>query len=251
MVLDIPFSDPSVDDFGAYAEWLIQEGLAPPTIKNHLSAIKNLYLLWDFPKVVQIFDSHGWALTLRALKFANRLTYDDKSSLTLPHLLALVRICDINCSLWPLRVALIFGYMGFLRVSNLAPNTAQEFDRTRHTTWSDIWASESGVLVFLKWTKTMQAAGSSACIPLPELGDSDLCPLRAWREYRSLLTDCAVTPDSPFLLSTVPPVGKVITVPIIRAMLRRAAEAAGLSEERYTPHSLRRGGGRRVVLIQA
>ena len=189
-----------------------------------------------------VFDSHKWALTLRALKFANRTAFDDSSVVTLPHLLRLVRVCDIDFALWPLRLVLLFGYMGYLRVSNLAPSTATSMDVTRHTTWSDVWSSDDGVLLSLKWTKTRQDVSSSAVIPLPELGNSELCPLRAWRSYKRHLSDIEVTPDSPLLLTTVHPKGRTITIPMVRALLRRAAEAAGLSSFQYTPHSLRRGG---------
>ena len=90
---NIPIKQPNVDDLGAYVEWLLADGLASATIKNHLSAIKNLYLHWDHHSVIKIFDSFSWSLTLRALKFAARTTFDNRTAITTPHLLALVRIC--------------------------------------------------------------------------------------------------------------------------------------------------------------
>ena len=221
---------------------LIQDGLATSTIRNHLSAIKSLYLERNLQGTLAVFESHSWALTLRALKFANRSAYDEKSAVTLPHLLRLVRACDVDFALWPLKVALLFGYMGYLRVSNMAPNTVSDLDVTRHTTFSDVWATDNGVLLQLKWTKTLQDNSSRVLIPLPELGKSELCPLQAWRDYRSRLVDVQLSPDSPLLLTTSRPQGRPITVPMIRAYLRRASESAGLSNCKYTPHSLRRGG---------
>ena len=132
--------------------------------------------------------------------------------------------------------------MGYLRISNLAINTVKDFDVTRNTTWGDIWPSKDGVIFSLKWSKTRQCVTDRVSIPMPSLGDSGLCPLRAWRDYKSKLVGVTVTQDSPLLLSTVHPRGRPITVPIVRALLRRAAEAAGLSSYAYTPHSLRRGG---------
>ena len=43
----------------------------------------------------------------------------------------LVAICDTDPSLVPLRVALVFVFLGYLRISNLAPPTAQSFDPAR------------------------------------------------------------------------------------------------------------------------
>ena len=48
LVMDIPLETPGVDDLGAFAEWLIRAGMAPSTIANYLSAVKTLYLMWDF-----------------------------------------------------------------------------------------------------------------------------------------------------------------------------------------------------------
>ena len=140
------------------------------------------------------------------------------------------------------KIALLFGFMGYLRVSNLAPNTITDFDKLRHTTWGDIWPSNYGIIFSLKWSKTRQCATNTVSIPLPALGESELCPLRAWREYSSRLTGVDITPETPILLSMVHPIGKPITVPVIREFMRRAAEAVGLSAQAYTPHSLRRGG---------
>ena len=127
-------------------------------------------------------------------------------------------------------------------MSNLAPNTMTDFDKLRHTAWGDIWPSKYGIIFSLKWLKTRQCATNRVSIPLPALGESELCSLRAWREYTSRLSGVDNTPETPLLLSTVHPIGKPITVPVIRAFMRRAAEAISLSAQAYTPHSLRRGG---------
>ena len=117
-----------------------------------------------------------------------------------------------------------------------------EFDPSRHTTWEDVWPSSQGVLLSIKWTKTRQSTALRAPIPLPALGSSDICPLVTWRLYAERLRDVPLTPASPLLLTTSPPLGKPITIPILRALLRRAAQLAGLTAYHYTPHSLRRGG---------
>ena len=241
-MLDIPPQSPTVDDLGAYVEWLVQDGLSPATIKNHMSAIKNLYLYWDIPKVTQIFESFSWSLTLRALKYASRVTFDNRTAITTAHLLALVRVCSGDTALLPLKIVLIFGFIGYLRISNLAQNTFNDIDVTRNTTWGDIWPSEDGIIFSLKWSKTRQCNINRVSIPMPALGQSELFPLRAWREYSTKLVGVNVSQDSPLLMSTVHPVGRPITVSIVRAFLRRDAEAAGLSSFAYTPHSLHRGG---------
>ena len=183
---------------------LIQDGLSPATIKNHLSAIKNLYLYWNLPGVIQLFD-FSWSLTLRALKYASCATFDNCTAITVLHLIGLVRACSGDPALWPLKIVLLFGYMGYLRISNLAINNNADFDVSKNTTWGDIWSPRDGIIFSLKWSKTRQCNINRVDIPLPALGESDLCPLRAWKDYTSRLSGVTVTTDSPLLLSTVHP----------------------------------------------
>ena len=175
VVYGIDIYRPSVDDLASFAEWLIQAGLAPATIKNYLSTIRGLYLLWDIRPAIEVLESYAWSLTLRAIPFASRTVTSNRSTLSPEQLLALVRVCSVE-HLWPLKVALIFGFMGYLRVSNLAPSSLSEFDHTRHTTWGDITESKGGIMLKLKWTKTRQTETEAAPIPLPALKDSELCP---------------------------------------------------------------------------
>ena len=200
-----------------------------------------MYLLWNNTQTLSVLDSYAWSLTLRAIPFASRPSTTQRSTISFEHLEALVRAC-VDSSTCPLKVALVFGFMGYLRVSNLAPATLNEFDHLRHTTWGDVTESEEGIMLHLKWTKTRQAESEAAPIPLPALGESEVCPLTIWREYVNQLKPFPVGPNSPLLLSTDEPKGRIITISRLRALLRRAAEAAGLSHLGFTPHSLRRGG---------
>ena len=141
----------------------------------------------------------------------------------------------------------MFGYLGYLRVSNLAPASAAEFDPSRHTTREDVLHSKQGILLSIKWTKTRQAAVFTAPVPLPALGTNPLCPLTIWREYEEVLSHMSLSPNAPLLLTATGPPGRTVTIPILRALLRRAAHLADLSSFHYTPHSLRRGGPHLVM----
>ena len=142
----------------------------------------------------------------------------------------------------PLVVALTFGFMGFLRISNMAPPTAAAFDISRHTTFGDVVQQDQGLIINLKWSKTRQATHSSVSIPLPGLGSSHICPLKAWRMYNWVLRDHVVTKETPLLITTEPPVGRPITIPSLRRIFHQAVDRAQLEDSGYTPHSLRRGG---------
>ena len=203
---------------------------------------KKLVFILNIPKVIKIFNSYTWSLTLKAVSHAVRETPISRPAMTLSHLGALLRACDTDKSMIPLKVALSFGYLGYLRVSNLAPNSEDSFNPTRSTTWGDIWPSRDGIIVALKWTKTRQTNMDRVTVPLPALGASEFCPLRIWRCYAREVSDLCLAPSDPLLLSTVHPRGRAITIPMLRMFLRRASQLAGLSACNYTPHSLRRGG---------
>ena len=138
-------------------------------------------------------------------------------------------------------MALVFGYFCYLRVSNLAPDIAINFDTTRNTTWADIIPTKEGLIIELKWTKTLQARQGVAPVPLAALADTTICPVKAWEDYRGLFPNIKDYKNTPLLLSTGYDKGKTITIPKLRATFHRIANMAGLSGKGYTPHSLRRG----------
>ena len=157
-------------------------------------------------------------------------------------LLALVEACTQQEVFTPLRVAVTFGFFAFLRISNLAPPTLHTFDHTRHTTFADVVQQGDALVVKLKWTKTRKRSQNAVAIPLPALGNTALCPVRAWNLYTGKFREFQPRPDTPLLVSTEKPQGQPLTIPALRKLFHRACTDANLQDAGYTPHSLRRGG---------
>ena len=134
------------------------------------------------------------------------------------------------------------GVRVFRLSTYLAPPKADDIDHERHTSFGDMFLRDEGLMLSLKWTKTRQAEKCTINIPLPNLGSSQICPFQAWRAYNRVLHNTDLDADTPLLLTTGEPVGKVVTVPILRALFKKAVSLADLGEFGYTPHSLRRGG---------
>ena len=128
LVYDVDLYAPRLDDFGAFAELLLISGRSPATVKNYLSAIKSLFQEWRAASVVKDLTSPAWTLTLRAISYSAGPQPDNRSAITLEDLTRLVAVCNTDPSLVPLRVALVFGFLGYLRISNMTPPTAQSFD---------------------------------------------------------------------------------------------------------------------------
>ena len=181
-------------------------------------------------------------LTLRAISYSAGPQSDHRSAITKDDLHKQVAVCNKDPSLVPLRVALVFGFLGYLRISNLAPPTAKSFNPARHSSWADIRRGKEGLLLDLKWTKTLQTQQGVTTIPMAALQDKRICPVSTWELYCHMLP--WITPDSstPLLFTTALSVGKAISASTLRAMFHREADSAGLSTKHYTPHGLRRGG---------
>ena len=64
---------------------------------------------------------------------------------------AMAMCCATRVGLLPLRVALVFGYFGYLRISNMVPETLAAFDLDRSTTWADVIPKKEGIILMLKW----------------------------------------------------------------------------------------------------
>ena len=237
----VEIENPTVDDVGAFTELLTNTDLSFSTIKNYCTAIKTLYAEWGLVHVLRSFDTPAWRFMLKGLAYSATTRQDCRAAMTFIDLKKMTMMCKDDKSLWPLRVALTFGYFGYLRVSNLAPDVALNFDTTRHTTWADVVPSKEGIIVELKWTKTLQARQGTTPIPLAALTDATICPLKAWEDYCELFPGIKDYENTPLLLSTGFDKGKIVTIPKLRAMFHRVANMTGLSAKGYTPHSLRRG----------
>ena len=244
MVYQLDPDAPSTDSLAAYTEWLLLGGLAVSTVRNHMAAVRSLYLWVENFIAADLLISPTWSLTIRGLTNTVRPSYSDRAAFTPDDLLSLMEESARHDDLTVLNVALAFCFFAYLRISNLAPPKLQEFDPTRHTTFGDISIKDEGLLLSLKWSKTRQSRTHPVAIPLPSLGDSWLCPLKVWRIYNTILSlkQVTITPDTPLLLTTSGPAGRIITIPALRAMFNKALSLADLQGAGYTPHSLRRGG---------
>ena len=241
MLFNINPDQPTCDQLAAYTEWLLQGGLAVATVRNHVAAIKSLYLWVANTDIVAILNSSAWALTVKGILNTIRPSYNIKAAMTPEDLLALMEVAYRYDDLLPLTVALSFGFFGYLRISNLVPQTAATFDPTRHTTVGDVFLRNEGLLVSLKWTKTRQTS-RPVFMPLPVLGSSLICPFRAWRLFNVATRDMDINSSTPLLVTTHEPEGLIVTASMLRAMFRKALEFADLTTAGYNPHSLRRGG---------
>ena len=89
-----------------------------------------------------------------------RHTPAQKQPLTLPLLSELCKLCDsLPATGCIYRMAFLLAFFGFLQQSNICPKSQHDFDVTRHTCRGNIKVSPPGLIVSMKWTKTLQVPG--------------------------------------------------------------------------------------------
>ena len=112
-----------------------------------------------------------------------------KQVLTPHKLIALIR----ELSSCPYRVMnkglFLLAFHVFFRISFL-PKSKSEFQSDRHITRGDISISNTGLNVFLKWSKTMQASRDTRLIPLAAVPGS---PLALCRQFSLTTSLCFLT----------------------------------------------------------
>ncbi len=240
--------NPSVDTMCAYVEFLARQFTSPASIRNYISGVRLLHKYLDVhAPALAAFELH---LLLRALDITLMHRPLRRLPLELHHLQAMCGLCTAaGPSGLVIKTALLVGFFGFLRQSNLVPPSAATFDRLRHTCRGDVFFAPPGMLILLKWTKTHQSGDNAVLIPLPMILDSPLCPVTATRLMMTTLP--AGRDQSLFLLPAAgqghvitPTAGALppLTLPALREAFTVLLTAIGLNPDVYSLHSLRRGG---------
>lgn len=226
-----------------YIEFLARSFVSAHSIRNYLSGVRLLhkYLGRSSPSL----DSFDVDLMLRALDITLPHVPVRRLPITEPLLLAICELCDSQDILGKvLKCAVLFAYFGFLRQSNLAPASRRAFDPTRHTCRADVLEQPPGLVVVMKWSKTLQRrADRPHLVPLPSLPGHPLCPLTAYRDMIAAVPAVCQPARAPLLL--LPGGGhspRFLLLPQLRSAFNIILTALGCDVSAYSLHSLRRGG---------
>ncbi len=235
---DFRWEAPSVNQLVLYVTHLVAKFTTASAVRNYFSGVRQLFKQMDLQPAA--LDSHLVTWQLRAAELTMRTEPSPKLPITPPLLASLCRLCQALGPLGPaMRTALMFGLFGMLRQSNLAPPTAADFDSSRHTCRGDVMRAAPGLIIWVKWSKTQQAAGTSSVLPLLSGHPAD--PVAA---HEALLQASPTTGDDQPLLTYNTTKGStaIVTIPKLAQALADMLEVLGLPATRYSLHSLRRGG---------
>ena len=225
--------DQSPAQLSAYVEFLLHSGIAAGTVSNFMAGVR------------QALSSYTLGLTLLSLKISFEAPPNRKRPFTLEQVRRLADYCQLRGLLgFTLKLAIVLGFFGLLRISNLVPSTVKSFDPSRHPTQADLTMEEPGLQFAQRWSKNRQTQLPSHVVPrvpIPQLVDDPLDHVKAMMELFNLTS--SATPQEPMLLVPTPDgCYYVLDQKCLRSEFRKALIACDLDPRHYTPHSLRRGG---------
>ncbi len=236
----VKFVSPTIPTVCCFIEFLATE-LTPASITNYISSLKWWHKLINKP--ANSLYSFEVSLMLRALRINMSHRPNRRLPISLQQLRKIVNKCKHLGRSGPVyKCAILFAFFGFLRQSNLAPTSTQTFNKIRNVCQGDVISHPPGLVVILRWTKTNQTGDTVSLIPLPNLGTSSLCPVKAFHNIQHLVPASKNKPL--FLLPPRPRTKKprVLTISKLRYTFNKLLKAIGISTTRYSLHSLRRGG---------
>ena len=81
--------------------------------------------------------------------------------------------------IYPGDIDLLAGFFSFVRFSNILTYSLAKFYTSRHLSVVDIVFSDNGAVVIVKWSKIMQDRQHIGNVPIPQLGNAYICPVKA------------------------------------------------------------------------
>ena len=225
-------------DLGRYIAYLSSR-LSFSSVRQYLNAVRLMHLEAGFPN--PLLSNWYLASILKGLKRLKGDSTRQKLPITCHILQGILRVLDLSCpfdiTFW---AACLVGFFSFFRKSNLLIPSTEKFDPQKHLCRADVQFHPSGVILLVRWSKTIQFRQRTVQIPLPHIAKSPFCPSSA------LLICFRMVPTavghSPLFCYPSPTGVKPITHAAFTSYLRQCLKKLGIDPSLYSGHSFRRGG---------
>lgn len=220
--------------------------LAASSIACYLNVVRILHLQRGFPNPLQdtLFKFQK-ELLMRGIKRLRGNVVRQKLPITPDILHKLHGKLDLTNSLdatfW---ATCVIAFFSFFRKSNLLIPSASSFDPLKHLRIRDIRVYNWGLLLLVRWSKTIQYRNRTLLVPVPRIEHSKLCPHKAIVNAFKLLGahDSAKLRDGPAFVYTSGDQVKPLTYTTFTTKLSKLLEQCGFDGTQYSGHSFRRGG---------
>ena len=224
-------------------------------IKAVIGSIGFLHKLFDLP-----FDRDSFQLRLTLQSLKRRLARAPLQALpiTVSHLKEMYKFIDVNdpenLAIW---CSILVGFFGLLRKKNLVPEDLLDIDPTKILTVGNfVIDKKRGIaLVYIPFSKTNQFGQQTLVIPLVRNNSRALDPIF---HLDLLFSRTGASSNSPAFTYRSGNSNKFVMYKTFTVKLKSLLSKAGFSPEKFSGHSLRRGGatflhacGANVLQIQA
>jgi len=221
-----------------YAQFLSRTFVSVASIKNYISGVRIVHLGMGV-----MFPEPDFSLNLLLKGLARLHPHEESRAIPITPLLLLrfFEVMDMSKSkdraVW---ACFLVCFFMFARKSNMVPPSSDSFDLKKHLARADIHSQESGLVVLLKWSKTIQKGERHVLVPLLPLPGSPLCPRLAYDRMVGPLPVPGASPAFVYWDGR----GKVVslTQPEFVSRLRRLLLRVGVDPKGFSGHSFRRGG---------
>ena len=235
----LPVTTTLLNRYVAHLSWR----LSYKSVRQYLSVLRIISLEVGLPN--PLVDN--WQLTslLRGFKREVGDQVCQKAPVTPELLLKLRGHLNLHLSLdRTLWAACLLMFFGLLRKSNVFPPSLSNFVSGKHLARGDFAPTPShlppGLLVSLRWSKTIQFKDRTLTIPLPWLRDHPLYPCSALvATFEADPPPRAGGPAFWFDSSSGP---RPLTYGVFLSRFKQLLKSAGMDASLFAAHSFRRGG---------
>lgn len=216
------------DTVTAYIIHLVDvQGFKLSTVQRHLSSISVAHKTANYPSPTQTAQVRT---VLAGLRNTHGTAQHAKKAAVLDDVRRMVCKTDTTRIGIRDRALLLIGFAGAFRRSELVALDIEDIELTKE-----------GLTITVRRSKTDQE-GRGRKVGIPYGSHLETCPVRAWVEWRDMLTDHGITPGAAF--RSIDRHGNIkdrLSDKAVALIVKRHAEAAGLDASDYAGHSLRSG----------
>ena len=218
-----------------FLTYLFDMGVSPASIAGYLAAVKHAFITRGFD--TDVFESRLVCLLQKSFSINAPLKIKTRGIIDINMLQNIINACDYLHHPLLYKAMFLLAFFTFLRISNLAPLAARDFDTTRHLTRGDVIWGPPGAHLIVKWAKNMQGRRECHVIQIPKLTKKLLCPVQTLYSYFNNFPNHA---KSPMFIN--PSTQTPIIQSNIRQALARVSTFLNLPPGFITFHCFRRSG---------
>ena len=134
--------------------YLAQSGMSPDNITNHITGIRSMSIIYGIDTTP--FRDQRIPLFIKSLKINRPLAPVVKILIDQTLLLQIVTVSAHLQSPLVYIALYLLAFFSFLRISNILPHAAKNFDKIRHLCVGDVVFAFQRAVIVVKWSKTLQ-----------------------------------------------------------------------------------------------